>query len=489
MSNPTLLVIAPDTADRHLVVHTAMEAGFAVHVTDTGTEGLAAFRLRPADVVVANLDVPDADGLALVRTVCDEAPDTIVVIMTGQASVESAVEAIRLGVRDYLRTPIDPDLLRHLCDQKFDGALRRRVHRFPAERSAGVAFHGMIGRSAPMQELFRLLRIVAPHGQGALITGETGTGKELVARALHQLGPRADRRFVVINCSAVVETLFESELFGHVRGAFTGASESKAGLFELADGGTLFLDEVGELPSGVQAKLLRAIEYGEVLRVGSLEPRRVDVQILAATNRDLEIECEGGRFRRDLYYRLNVIDVRVPALRDRRDDIVLLASHFMREAAARLAKPLSGLTAGAERLLRDSPWPGNVRELRNVIERACLLAEGRLLGDADIRRSLPPARPWAQPAPAHERTSPAVTSGPSYIVPPAAPPDAPQAFGRDVEPLSDVERDAIVRALQRARGNKKVAASLLGVSRRALYRRLERLQLGDTIVRRGQGAA
>src|SRR5690606_21071179 len=342
--------------------------------------------------------------------------------------------AIRLGVRTYLTTPVDSTALARVLTDHHEAALRRRIHLFPAERSPGVAFHGMIGRSIATQRLFRLLRQVAPHVRTALITGETGTGKELVARAIHRLGPRADRRFVVINCSAVVETLFESELFGHVRGAFTGASESKAGLFELADGGTLFLDEVGELPLSVQAKLLRALEYGEVLRVGSLEPRRVDVQILAATNRDLDQECAAGRFRRDLFYRLNVVEVHVPPLRERRDDIVYLASHFMREMATRFAKPLSGLSSGAERLLREADWPGNVRELRNVMERACMVAEGAVIGEAEIRASLPAVR----------RTS--ADGAPPPPPRPARAADAPD----DPQPLSDVEREAIIRALQRA---------------------------------------
>jgi len=475
MSTPSLLVIHPPGSARELLLEAAARLGFSIHVSDTGAEGLAAFRQRPPDTLVASLDLTDMDGLTLLTTVRNEAPDMSLVLVTARASVESAIAAIRLGVHDYLREPIDADKWRALLTDRYDDALRRQVRLFPAERSAGVAFHGMIGRSVPMQKLFRMLRTMAPHVRTALVSGETGTGKELVARALHQLGPRADRRFVVINCSAVVESLFESELFGHVRGAFTGATEAKPGLFELADGGTLFLDEVGELPPGVQAKLLRTIEFGEVHRVGSLEPRKVDVQVIAATNRDLAVECEEGRFRRDLYYRLNVVDMHVPPLRERRDDIVYLANAFMRATAVRLAKPLSGLTSGADRLLREAEWIGNVRELRNVIERACLMAEGRLVGELDVRASLPAPRPTPYaPHRPPSRGTPVVRS--------IAPED-------DLEPLSDVEREHIMRALQHANGNKKKAAALLGVSRRALYRKLERLDLGVTIIRRGKGAA
>ncbi len=477
MSTPALLVIHPSSPARDLLRDTAAGVGFAVCACDTGVEGLAAFRQRPPDMLIASLDLADLDGLSLVTSVREEAPDLSMVLVTARASVESAVAAIRLGVHDYLREPVDVEKLRTLLADRYDDALRRRVRLFPAERSHGVSFHGMIGRSVPMQKLFRMLRTVAPHVRTALVSGETGTGKELVARALHQLGPRADRRFVVINCSAVVETLFESELFGHVRGAFTGATDSKPGLFELADGGTLFLDEVGELPPGVQAKLLRTIEFGEVHRVGSLEPRKVDVQVIAATNRDLEVECDAGRFRPDLFYRLNVVDMHVPPLRERRDDIVYLANAFMRATAARLAKPLTGLTSGAERLLREADWPGNVRELRNVIERACLMAEGRLVGELDVRSSLPAPRSSAA----------GFASRGALLL--AGPPRRAMAGDEDLEPLSDIEREHIMRALQRADGNKKKAAALLGVSRRALYRKLERLDLGVTIARRGKGAA
>jgi two-component system, NtrC family, response regulator HydG len=271
-----------------------------------------------------------------------------------------------------------------------------------------------------------------------------------------------------VNCSAVVETLFESELFGHVRGAFTGATENKPGLFELADGGTLFLDEIGELPLTVQAKLLRVLEQGDVHRVGSLEPRSVNVHVLAATNRDLRAEVASGRFRSDLYYRLNIVEVKLPPLRDRREDIPYLTAAFVRDTSERLQKPLLGLTPGAERMLTAAQWEGNVRELRNVVERACILTDGDFITEREVAHSLPAARPAA---PIH-----------------AAPPPAVQPFisatSSDSDLLVNVERDHIQRALVRAGGNKKAAAKMLGLSRRALYRRLERLDLSSTISRR-----
>jgi DNA-binding NtrC family response regulator len=300
-----------------------------------------------------------------------------------------------------------------------------------------------------MQQLFGLVRRIAPHARTALVTGETGSGKEGIARAIHELGPRARRRFVTINCSAVVETLFESELFGHMRGAFTGATDNKTGLFEAADGGTLFLDEIGELPMAVQAKLLRVLETGEVHRVGALQARKVDVRIVAATNRDLRAAADAGTFRSDLYYRLNVVELHVPPLRERREDIPYLTAAFVKEFAARFGKTVEGLTPDAEEHLMRAGWPGNVRELRNVLERACMMAEGGTLTARDVAAGMP----------------------------------APRAVPEPVTPrlgdLSDVERDHIVHILNETRGNKRAAAVRLGISRRTLYRRLERHGLID----------
>jgi two-component system response regulator HydG len=287
-----------------------------------------------------------------------------------------------------------------------------------------------------------------------LITGETGTGKELVARALHRSGPRSGKRFVAINCSAVVETLFESELFGHCRGAFTGATDNKPGLFEVANGGTLFLDEIGELPAVMQAKLLRVLETGEVQRVGSVSPVKVDVHVIAATNRDLRAESTAGRFRSDLFYRLNVVELSVPALRQRREDIPYLTAAFIRESATRLNKKITGLTPSAERSLTSGAWDGNVRELRNVVERACILADSEFISERDFTSSLSQAAALAQPV---------------AVVPLRDPGEA----GGTTDTLSAVERDHIMDVLARAGGNKAKAARMLGLDRRSLYRRLE----------------
>jgi transcriptional regulator with GAF, ATPase, and Fis domain len=312
-----------------------------------------------------------------------------------------------------------------------------------------------------MLELFGLIRRLAPHVRTALITGETGSGKELVARALYRLGPRRNKSFVVMNCSAVVETLFESELFGHIKGSFTGAVDTKPGFFEVADGGTLFLDEIGELPIGLQAKLLRVLETGEVQRVGATAPRRVDVHVLAATNRELQTEIAAGRFRSDLFYRLNIVDLFVPPLRERREDIPYLTAAFVQQSAARLGKDLAGVTPAAERKLHAGRWDGNIRELRNVLERACMLADGQFITERELTGK--PLNPALHPAPL------ASTGVGRQDV----------SADNEAVPLSALERDHIVKVLGQAGGNKVTAARMLGLDRRALYRRLERYGIGS----------
>jgi DNA-binding NtrC family response regulator len=466
---PLLLVVDDEQGILDVVGRFATRAGFDVVACSGGQEAIAQMQVRRADLVMVDLRMPDVGGLDVLRAIRETDPHCQAVLMTGFASVDTAVEAIKLGATDYLSKPLDFARLEQLLAGVREELERRRsLLSMEGDLAKRLEFAGMIGRGPVMQELFGMIRRLAPHVRTALITGETGTGKELVARALHKTGPRRERRFVTVNCSAVVETLFESELFGHVRGAFTGATENKPGLFELADGGTLFLDEIGELPLTVQAKLLRVLELGEVHRVGSLEPRRVNVHVLAATNRDLRAEVASGRFRSDLYYRLNIVEVKLPPLRDRREDIPYLTAAFVRDTSDRLQKPLLGLTPGAERMLTAAQWDGNVRELRNVIERACILTDGDFITERELANSLPAA-------------------GPAAVVP-VFPSAGPQAFVPAASPESDllvnVERDHIQRALVRANGNKKAAAKMLGLSRRALYRRLERLDLSSTISRR-----
>ena len=462
---PLVMVIDDEQGILDVVGRFAQRAGFEAITCSNGRDAVAQLQVRHADLVMVDLRMPEVGGLEVLRAIREIDPRCQAVLMTGYASVDTAVEAIKLGAMDYLSKPLDFERLEQLLGSVRDDLERRRnLLAVESDIARRLEFAGMIGRGPVMQELFGMIRRLAPHVRTALITGETGTGKELVARALHRIGPRRDRRFVTVNCSAVVETLFESELFGHVRGAFTGATEHKPGLFELADNGTLFLDEIGELPLTVQAKLLRVLELGEVHRVGSLEPRRVNVHVIAATNRDLRAEVAAGRFRSDLFYRLNIVEVKLPPLRDRREDIPYLTAAFIRETAERLQKPLVGLTPGAERLLATASWDGNVRELRNVLERACILADDDFISEKELAISMPPVAAFSAVR---------MSNGSMH-----------DEHAADDDLLVNVEREHIQRALMRSNGNKKAAARMLGLSRRALYRRLERLDLGDTISRR-----
>jgi two-component system response regulator HydG len=462
---PLLLVVDDELPVLKVIERVAAKAGYDVVTCASGTEALRELMRRPADLAMVDLRMPDVNGLDLLRQIRVSVPSCEVILMTGYAAVDSAVEAIKLGAREYLTKPFDFDRLRDIL-VGIREELGRRAHVVALEDQVArqLEFSGMLGRSPVMQEVFSLIQRLAPHAKVVLLYGETGTGKELAARAFHNAGTRRTRPFVTINCSAVVDTLFESELFGHTRGAFTGAVESKPGVFEAAQGGTLFLDEIGELPISVQAKLLRALEYGEVQRVGSLQPKRVDVTVIAATNRDLRSEVAAGRFRGDLFYRLNVVEVKLPPLRDRREDIPYLTAAFMRECAQRISKPLSGLTSAAERLLLQAPWDGNVRELKNVIERACMLTDGNVISERELAGAFGPESA-ATPRPRHVESGLPRVNG--------------NGNGHATTALEELERDHIVDVLRQVKGNRMAAAKLLGISRRALYRRLERHHIVD----------
>jgi two-component system, NtrC family, response regulator HydG len=449
---PLLLVIDDDPGVVSIIERFAQKQGFDVITRSGGRRILEELPTLRPDVALVDLRLPEVGGIDVLRVIREVHPNCHVILMTGEASVDSAIEAVKLGALDYLSKPFDFQRLAGLFDTvRYSLDRRRRLLIADSELASQFEFYGMIGRSPAMQELFDTVRRLAPHVRTALITGETGTGKELVARALHRLGPRRDRRFVAFNCSAIVETLFESEFFGHTRGAFTGATDAKTGLFEQADGGTLFLDEVAELPLAMQPKLLRVVEYGEVQRVGGSGSKRVDVRVIAATNRQLLGEIAAGRFREDLYYRLDIIEFKLPPLREHRDDIPYLTAAFVKEFANRFDKTLVGVSPGAERLLQNAPWPGNVRQLRNVLERGCMLSEGRILTDRDVLSAL--------------------GGGAAGEVAMAAE-TAPARLPGHVPPVEH-DRDQIERALQQAGGNRSAAARLLGLSRRALYRRLD----------------
>ena len=463
MSTQAALLAIDDEPDvLAIVVQFAQRFGFTVVTRTDARAALAELRELKPDAVLVDLMMPDINGLDVLRAIRDIHPTCQIILMTGQPSVDTAIEAVKLGALDYISKPFDLTRLGGLLTGVCKGIERReRLLQADAVVAKTFAFCGMIGRSPAMQELFDAVRRFAPHVRTLLVTGETGTGKELVAHALHTLGARAERRFVTVNCSAVVEGLFESELFGHQRGAFTGATDTKVGLFEHADKGTLFLDEIGELRSTIQAKLLRAVEYGEVQRVGSLAAKHVDVTVIAATNRDLRADAANGRFRSDLYYRLSVMEIHLVPLRERREDIPYLSAVFLREVTDRLKRPLIGMTAAAERTLLQAPWPGNVRELRNVIERACLLSDGKILNERDVLAAMPAAidTPTRQVLTESALAASASTWDPAF--------------------LTNAQRTQVKQALQEAGGNKAAAARLLGISRRSMFRWVKRLNLSQ----------
>ena len=418
-SLPTLLVIDDEPAMAFIVEHFAVALGFAVHSRLNGAEGLAALAELKPDVAMVDLRLPGIDGLEVLRKIRSADPDCQVILMTGAATAESAITAVKDGALDYLSKPLDFErLTRLLNDVKRGLAARAQLLDLDAAIAHQYEFHGMIGRGPVMQDLFDTIRRLAPHVRTVLISGETGTGKELVAKALHAAGPRAGRKFLAVNCSAAVETLVEP-----------------------ASGGTLFLDEVGELPVAAQARLAHLVEHGDAQCV------------IAATNRNLAAEAGSGRFRQDLFHRLSVIEIVVPPLRQRREDIPYLTAAFIREFSGRLQRSITGITTAAERQLQDAPWPGNVRQLRNVIERACILADGRILTETDVVAAL----------------------GTRLHLGDEARPAAKEPDGLKL--LSHVQREQIQRVLSEVGGNKAAAARLLGVSRRALYRWIQRLDI------------
>jgi two-component system response regulator HydG len=387
-TDPRIRVVVVDDDPEFLesVTRILTRDGLDVVAASEPLEGLVAARDPDVDVVLSDIQMPNLSGLDLFRRLRAERPGAQVVLMTAHASVEAAVAAVKEGAYDYLTKPFDD------IDRVALTVRRAAAHRRLWERASSLEtmlegrerFEGLIGQSRGMTDVFRLVEAVADSSATVLVLGESGTGKELVARALHRRSSRRDRPFVAVNCSALAETLLESELFGHVRGAFTGAVAARRGLFEAADGGTLFLDEIGDIPAPTQVRLLRVLQEGEIRPVGAQESKRVDVRVIAATHVDLAEAMAAGRFREDLYYRLDVVAIRLPSLRERPDDIPILASHFLRKLAARMGKRLDGISAEAMKLLARHDWPGNVRELENAIERAVVLARGPELAPGDL---------------------------------------------------------------------------------------------------------
>ncbi len=445
----TVLVVDDEEPLRQLLSVILRDAGYEARAVSSAADALKELAARDYDLVLTDVRMPRTDGIALLRELHRLQPDLTVVVMSAYGSHDAALEAMKAGAYDYLSKPFKPDdvvlLLRKAEERE---RLRRENRRLRAELAGGYHPEHLVGASAAMQDVLRQLRKVAPQKTTVLVEGESGTGKELVARALHELSPRASLPFVAVNCGAIPAELMESELFGHVKGAFTDAARDKRGLAAEADGGTLFLDEVGELPLALQVKLLRLLQEEELRPVGDTRSRRVDVRVVAATGRTLRAAVERGEFREDLFWRLNVVAVRLPPLRERPEDIPLLADHFLaRLRRLRPELPSMSLSGEAREALLAHRWPGNVRELEHAIERAVVLAEGPVIGEEELPESV------------RERPRGAAAAPPGDL-----------SLRRAIQA---VEAEVLRAALERTGGNRTRAAELLGISYRALLYKIK----------------
>ncbi len=448
--NGAVLIAEDESAVRESLAEVLRDEGYEVTAVPDGAAAIKALDTQEFDVAISDLRMPGADGLTVLSHAREVAPQTLVLLMTAHATVETAVEALQRGAQDYLLKPLIFEdvlhkishLLRHRQVAWENQLLRSQVAR-------QWDFDNLIGRSAAMREVMRLVQRVAPTNSTVLITGESGAGKEVVARAIHHFSEVADRIFLPVNCGAIPEHLLESQLFGHLRGAFTGAVSNQEGLFQRARGGTIFLDEIGDLPLGLQVKLLRAIEQKEILPVGATTPLKVDVRVIAATNRDLGKAVETGEFREDLFYRLNVVGIDIPPLRERREDIPPLIEHFVGMHNRELKRSFKGVDSATMKILMSLSWKGNVRELDNVIEHAMILGEGDWISPADLPRALKTDGVMAMPASDDLR-----------------------------EALRAYEKAHIQAVLGKVDHDKKRAAEMLGVSLSSLYRKIDELGIG-----------
>lgn len=444
-SNAHILLVEDDLSHCTILQALISGWGYRVSVAHNGRQTLEQVRAQPFDLILSDVRMAEMDGIAALKAIKSYNPAIPILIMTAYSNVESAVEAIKAGAYDYLTKPLDFDTLQltlaraleHTSLKSENQDLKQRL-RFDQQN--------FIGRSEPMRKLLEMIAMIAPSDATVLISGESGTGKELIARAVHANSLRKERPLVSINCAALSESLLESELFGHEKGAFTGADKRREGRFMEADQGTLFLDEIGEVSPLMQAKLLRAIQEREIQRVGSNQTLSVDVRLIAATNRDLLADVEAGRFRQDLYYRLNVVTVDSPPLRARREDIPLLAMHFLVKFAERNRKPVKGFTPLAMDMLLKYPWPGNVRELENSVERGVILLSGDFISEKELPLSI----------------SQCVDVQPD------------RQCGQAIQPLEQVEKQAILAALEQTAGNKTEAAKQLGITRKTLLAKLQK---------------
>ncbi|MHB8218044.1 MAG: sigma-54-dependent transcriptional regulator [Candidatus Sulfotelmatobacter sp.] len=447
--NPKLLAIDDETQSLELIKDALCHDDVEILTAQSPQAGLELLRRTRPQIVLLDLMMPGVQGLEMLEAIVAADPGVDVILMTAHYSTESAVEAIQKGASDYLNKPLSVEKLRRRISQLLAEAEdRRKTLQLDDELVDAYQFEGIVGRSPLMLEVFAKIRRVAPHFRTVLITGATGTGKELVARALHRLSPATSDTFAVCNCAAIAETLVESELFGYVRGAFTGATQDKIGVFEYANHGTVFLDEIGEMPLAAQAKLLRVLQSHEIQRVGSPVPRAVDVRVIAATNRNLRALVSEGKFREDLYYRLTMVEIPLPRLMDRREDMPLLQRHFLGKYAAEYKKPVAGMTRRAQARLARYSWPGNIRELENVIGNACMMVDGTVLDIGDLPETV--------------RGQFGDLAGADELL----------------ISLDESHKRHVMRVLEHVGGNKSQAAEILGISRATIYQFLEKTKTG-----------
>jgi two-component system response regulator HydG len=447
-----VLVIDDDKNLAHAIAESLSRKGHACTVATSGKAGAEKVGDGGFDVVLTDLKMADLDGLAIVRLVKERLPEAVAVVVTGHGDVKTAVEAMNLGATSFLEKPVDLAALRAIVEKAAERVRLAQANReLRQQLDEKFGFEGVVGNSPKMQQVVRLLRAYAPTQATVLVLGENGTGKELVAKALHTNSPRRTKPFVALNCAALNENLLDDELFGHEEGAYTGAKGTRKGRFEYANGGTLFLDEIGDMPLTLQAKLLRVLENGEVVRIGANVPVKVDVRVIAATNKDLDAAVKDGKFRIDLFHRLNVGRIRLPALRERREDLPLLVTHFLKELAGRAGRPVPVVAEPVRKAFAAYAWPGNVRELRNLLESMVTLDADGVLGLDDLP-------PESGPEEAAGGAAAGTPAGPDVLV------------GR---PLAEVERYYTERALELTGGKREEAAKLLGIGERTLYRKFQ----------------
>lgn len=448
---PTILIVDDERNTREGLAR-ALRRQYRILLAESAMAALEVLKTESPEAVLTDLRMPGMDGMTLVKRILASEPKPVCILLTAYGNVETAVEAMKCGAYDFLTKPVNLDrlevLLKRAINTRKLEESNRQLHQ---QLDSKYGMEQIIGTSSVMQSVFDTIRQVAPSRATVLIQGESGTGKELVAHAVHRLSPRVDNPFIAVHCAALADTLLESELFGHERGAFTGATETRKGRFELADGGTLFLDEIGEIEPATQVKLLRVLEERNFERVGGMQKIEVDTRLLAATNRDLRQMVEEGTFREDLFFRLNVVQVTLPPLRRRREDIPMLLHHFLKEFREENAKELDGFTAEALDSLTQYAWPGNIRELRNVMERMVVLSRGDKLSLRDV------------PLEIKEGKAPATSSGPL----------------KGATSMQEAEKKMIMQALNDNRSNRTRAAEQLGISRRTLHRKLHEFQLEE----------